>query len=102
MEYYSKEIDEWLKSIGIHHDPIKNTYSKITGKEVPEKIAFFAHGGFAYAFISYILGIRFPNYASHFSCLNTCGVCEFDFDFNSNVVRLLRYNELHYDHDKAT
>ena len=101
-EYYSKEIDEWLTSIGIHHDKEKNTYTKIEGKEVPDNIVLFAHGGFAYAFLSYILGLSYPYFASHFICMNTCGVTEIIFDLDTKTARLNRYNDVHYDREKLT
>ena len=66
------------------------------GMNVPENVALFAHGGMAMAFLSNILDMNYPYFATHFNCLDVCGVVIINIDLENHVARLIKYNELFY------
>ena len=93
--FYRKQVNEWLESLGIKHE--HNMYTKIEGKETPDNIAFFAHGGMAMAFLSTLLDVPYSYFCTHFNCLDTCGVVHIYIDTDNHVARIISYNEVHYD-----
>lgn len=96
LNFYVKEIGDWLKSLGIYHDHKTKTFHKIEGMEVPENVVLFAHGGMAMCFLSNILDINYPYFSTHFNVLDTCGVVKIEIDLDNQVARLASYNEIHY------
>lgn len=97
LNFYAKEIKEWLKTLGIYHDYETKTFHKVEGKDVPDNVAFFAHGGMAMAFLSNILDLNYSYFSTHFTCLETCGVVKILIDLENHVARLLNYNEVYYN-----
>lgn len=96
LDFYIKEVGDWLKSLGIYHDHKTKTFHKIEGMNVPNNVALFAHGGMAMAFLSNILDMNYPYFATHFNCLDVCGVVIINIDLENHVARLIKYNELFY------
>ena len=58
------EVDNWLNGFGYAHDHEKNMYLNSTHNE--KRIALFAHQGFGMAFLSCVLDIPYPVFATHF------------------------------------
>ena len=96
LNFYIKEVGDWLKSIGIYHDHKTKTFHQIEGMKVPENVVLFAHGGMAMCFLSNILDMTYSYFSTHFTCLETCGVVKITIDLDNHTARLLSYNEVHY------
>ena len=71
-----KGSDELFASLGYEHVPYTGRYKVI--KENNERVALFAHQGFGIAFLSCLLDIPYPQYASHFDICHT-GLTVIDF-----------------------
>lgn len=76
-EKLGREADEWLASLGYHHDRETGTY-RVTAKNPNERIALFAHEGIGKIFLSNILDIPFPIYSTHFE-MNHSGITVIEF-----------------------
>ena len=59
-----KHADEFLASLGYVHDHEKNGY--VAQKHNNERVAFFAHEGFGFAFLSCIMDIPYPEFSTRF------------------------------------
>ncbi len=76
------EVDNFFESLGYTHDRENATYKM---KEKNEKrIALFAHQGFSMAFLSSVLDIPYPLFASRFDITHT-GVSVIYFPNNDNM-----------------
>lgn len=64
-----RETDALLLSLGYRNDREKGYY--IAEKPNNDRVALFAHEGFGTAFLSAILNIPYPLYASHFTMCHT-------------------------------
>jgi probable phosphoglycerate mutase len=84
------EIDKWLLSLNILH---RDGKYEIIGK-TPEKVAFFAHGGFGLVFYSYILDLDYPSVLSIYGQQELCGVAHFK--ITDNGVELICHNKTYY------
>lgn len=69
MQRIQREADAFLASHGYVHDLDKNIYISEGGNT--ENIGFFAHEGFGLAFLSCILDIPYPMFATHFEMHHT-------------------------------
>ena len=78
-----KEADAFLESLGYKHNLEKNSYEEVF--ENNKKVAFFAHLGFGMAFLSCILDIPYPFFATHFEICTT-GVTVIDFSKRSEPI----------------
>lgn len=76
VDRISEETTNFFRTLGYEH--IKNTGKYKVLKPNDERIAFFAHQGFGIAFLSEILGIPYPMFASHFDICHT-GMTVIDF-----------------------
>ena len=78
-------------SLGFKHDREKGCYKLINRCE--KKIALFAHQGFSTAFMSSLLDIPFPIFATRFDVQHS-GVCIIHFDENEENIfpKVLQYS----------
>lgn len=83
LAQYKKGIDrvyndvyEFFKSLGYEH--IKGTRKYKVIKHSDERVALFAHQGFGMAFLSVMLNIPYPLFATHFA-INLSGVTAINF-----------------------
>jgi probable phosphoglycerate mutase len=70
------EADKFLLSLGYQHISRTGKYKAV--KPNDERVALFAHQGFGIAFLSCLLDIPYPQYASHFDICHT-GMTVIDF-----------------------
>lgn len=91
VERVQKESDAFLLSLGYRHDHSRNGY--IAEAPNDERIALFAHAGFAMSFFSSLLDIPYPEYATHFN-LSHSGMCVLEFKNTDGLVvpRVLQYS----------
>lgn len=73
----SREADAFLFKLGYEHDREKHCYKAVAANE--ENIAFFAHQSFGLAFLSSVLDIPYPMFASHFD-INHSAVAVIQFE----------------------
>ncbi len=95
IELFDDKIDGFLLSLGYEHNRKKHSYRSVG--ELPERVAIFAHGGFGGVFISSLMDIPYPIYASHYGMPHT-GVTAIEFNDNSfNIIpRVLQFsNDAH-------
>ncbi len=78
IERVGKNLDELLATLGLEHDRERGLY-KVTRELGDRRIAIFAHEGFGKIFMSELLDIPFPMYATHFEMKHT-GVTAIAFD----------------------
>ena len=78
------ELDAFLADLGYEHDREHNYYHAIRPNE--DRIALFAHQGFGTLFMSCLLDIPYPLYATHFD-MGHSGMTVIEFSNNhENVV----------------
>lgn len=107
-------LPEWVKTVhretvglfeklGYRFNEENGTYTAVSHKY--DRVALFAHGGFGMAFISELLGIPYPLFATRFEYLCCTGVCVFEIaDEGEDIVpKLIQYgNDSHlYGKGKA-
>jgi len=96
MEMENENVDNLFISLGIKHDRKTKTYTKLR-EDVPNKIAIFAHGGMAYAFLSSILDITYPEFVNNHKCLDFCGIAKINITFDKpNSTKEEYFNKLIY------
>lgn len=64
MNRVQTEVDAWIASLGYVHDRKANLY--IPERPNDDRIALFAHQGFGQVFLSCLLDIPYPLFATHF------------------------------------
>ena len=64
-----RETDEFLLSLGYEHDLENNCYRAVRSND--ERVALFAHQGFGLAFLSCVLDIPYPVFATCFDMTHT-------------------------------
>lgn len=64
IERIARETRAFLSALGYDYDAERNVYLTQGGNH--ERIALFAHQGFGLAFLSCVLGIPYPEFATHF------------------------------------
>lgn len=69
LERIQKEADKLFASLGYEHIPETGKYKIIQPND--KRVALFAHQGFGIAFLSLILDIPYPLFASHFDICHT-------------------------------
>ncbi len=69
IEDYKKKIFEFIGSLGYEHDSETRSYRAVDPND--ERIALFAHGGFGNVFLSTLLDIPYPWFASHLGICHT-------------------------------
>ena len=83
MKRIERETDAFLAALGYEHDRKTHTYRIVQANE--KRVAFFAHQGFGWFFISSLLDLPFPLYALHFD-MNHTGLTVIDFPNNENGI----------------
>lgn len=76
MERIQREADAFFASLGFEHETHTGRYKVTSPKS--EKVALFAHYGFGMAFLSAVMDIPYPLFASH-AILFTSGVTSIRF-----------------------
>ena len=83
VERIDRETDALFLSLGYKHVREKNRFEKVG--DSPERVALFAHEGFGKAFLSSLLDIPYPMYATQFG-LSHSSMTVIYFNDNSDVV----------------
>ncbi len=65
-----KETDHFLYRLGYEHDRKNHCYKAVAPNN--DRVAFFAHQGFGIAFLSSVLDIPYPMFATHFDISHSC------------------------------
>ena len=66
----NREADAFLYKLGYEHDRVNHCYKAVSANN--DRIAFFAHQGFGIAFLSSVLDIPYPMFATHFDISHSC------------------------------
>lgn len=82
-EFIQKNADEFLETLGYRHNHDTNSYEQLY--ENNDKIALFAHQGFGLIFLSCIMDIPYPQFATHFDIVHT-GMTAIEFENNNGIV----------------
>ena len=78
LERVRRETRNWLMSLGYEYDEDTGLY-KIIAEDPDKRVAFFAHEGFGKLFLSILLDMTYPMFASHFE-LKHSGVTVISFE----------------------
>lgn len=88
IERIQNETDNLLLSLGYKHVREKNLYEAVNPNE--DRVAFFAHEGFASAFLSCLLDIPYPMFSVHFGLTHSSlTVIEFREEFGFVIPKVL-------------
>ena len=92
IERIQQDTDAFLESFGYHHDLENNCFR--TEQDCDKTIAFFAHEGIGTIFLSWILDIPYPEFATRFKMSHT-GITIIDFHRRGNIVipEILTYSD---------
>ena len=97
LERIGTAADEWLASLGYHHDREAGRYT-VTAENPDERIALFAHEGVGKLLMSHILDIPLPLYAMNFEMQHS-GMTAIEFrtweDGSTNTRVLTLSNDSH-------
>ena len=89
LRWIYDSIDEWLLSLGYEH---KDGRFRIVESN-NERNALFAHAGFGGVFLSYILDIPYPKFASQFDmCHSAMTVINFKEEDGFVIPRIMTYS----------
>lgn len=83
IERIQQNTDTFLKSFGYYHDLDNNCFR--TKQDCDKTIAFFAHEGIGTIFLSWILDIPYPEFATRFKMSHT-GITTIRFQKRGNIV----------------
>ena len=83
MDRIQRESDAFFASLGYEHDLEGNFYRAV--KPTNDRIAMFAHQGFGLAFLSCVLDIPYPIFATHFDICHS-GMTAIEFAGNDVVI----------------
>ena len=79
MDRINKETDLFIEQLGYKHNRDEATYTAVMPNK--DRVALFAHAGFGSVFLSSLLDIPYPMFASHFGISHSnIAVIEFDGD----------------------
>ena len=86
-----EEVDGFMAQLGYRHDLENNCYHIV--RENDDRIALFAHEGVGAAFLSCLLDIPYPMFATHFDMTHT-GVTVIGFAGQNGIVlpRVMSYS----------
>lgn len=76
IDRIQRETDAFLSDLGYDHDPNANLYTSECPND--QRVALFAHQGFGLVFLSCVLDIPYPQFATHFDMGHT-GVTAIEF-----------------------
>jgi len=92
VERINKETDNFFLNLGYIHD--RETGKYIIKNNNDSNIALFAHQGFGLAFISSLLDIPYPLFATHFDILHTgLTVIEFKDEGGYSFPKVTNYSD---------
>ena len=84
------ETENFLEELGYKHNREEGNYSVI--KKNDKKVALFAHAGFGSVFLSCLLDIPYPMFATHFN-MSHSNITVIEFDGTDVVIpRVLSYS----------
>ena len=83
IERVGREADAFLASLGYEHDRQTHSYRAVSPND--DRVAFFAHHGFGLAFLSWVLDIPYPQFATHFD-IGFTGMTVIEFAGKENVM----------------
>ena len=83
IERINREVDNFFKTLGYEHQRDKKIY--IEKEPNNKRIALFAHQGFGICFLSSVLDIPYPLFATHFDICHT-GMTVIDFTSYDGIV----------------
>lgn len=69
FERIENETDKFISSLGYTRDAETGIYKATPGND--DRVALFAHAGFGFLFLSYILNIPYPIFCTHFNMCHT-------------------------------
>ncbi len=91
IERIKRGADEFFLSLGYEHVPGTGRYKVV--KPNNERVALFAHQGFGLAFLSCLLDIPYPEYATHFDiCLTGVTVIDFREEDGIAIPKVLMHS----------
>ncbi len=91
VERVNANVDEWLLSLGYQHDRKKGVYRAVNPTN--ERVALFAHQGFGSVFLSSVLDIPYPLFATHFDIsYSNMTVIEFADDNGVVIPKVLTHS----------
>ena len=89
MKRVAAAANEFLLELGYEHDPKRHVYKAV--KPNNDRIAMFAHEGFSYVFLSYIMDIPYPMFTRF--VYNHTGMTVIEFDGGEYVQpKILQYS----------
>ncbi|MBE6597419.1 MAG: histidine phosphatase family protein [Ruminococcaceae bacterium] len=86
-----RQADEFIASHGYEHDPEKGLY-KVINYNYEKRVALFAHECIGKIFMSHLLDLPFPQYATHFE-MHTSAMTVIRFDDGTNSTNSDKPNE---------
>lgn len=94
VEIMNKWADDFLLELGYEHDRVNHTYKKV--KETPNNVALFAHGAFAFSFLSSLLEIPYPIFTTRMTCLDCTGyvIINFEDDYPTCFPYIKTFNSI--------
>ncbi len=78
-----RDADAFFESLGYRHDREQHVYIPVNPTE--ERVALFAHQAFGMAFLSHVLDVPYPLYATHFDTSHS-GMTVIEFREQDGVV----------------
>ena len=81
--HYQRETDAFFRRLGYVHDAARNGYIASPGSE--KRVALFAHRGFGMAFLSSLLDVPYPMFATSFDMGHT-GMTVIEFASDEELV----------------
>ena len=99
VEWIYDNVDAFFKQLGYEHERYTGKFKVINPNK--DRVALFAHQGMGIAFLSALLDIPYPQFASHFDITHTgVTVVEFEDRGGYAIPRILTHsNDSHIFHD---
>lgn len=95
----SESVDSFMLELGYEHDRVNHSYKKIKDN-TPENVAVIAHGGFAFAFISNLLDIPYPEFTTTHCGIDCTAVTILEIWDGIPTPVIIKYNDTsHLDKD---
>lgn len=70
MLWTNENVDAFFESLGFKHDRENHRFEVL--KKGSKRFALFAHQGFGMAFLSSVMDIPYPHFATHFDISHSC------------------------------
>ncbi len=69
VEFFNKNVDEFMLSLGYEHNRSKRTYRAVRGND--ERVAVYAHEGVGSIFFSSVLDLPYAGFAARYAITHT-------------------------------